>query len=453
MNKKENSIILSADQTDALDKLKDFLLTKDTSITLIGYAGTGKTTILQDFVYQLESMRYEFVLCAPTHRAKLVLSQSTNREAITLHKLLSLAPNIEIYNLDYKDLMFHSKGSSQIPHDGIVIIDEASMVNDHIYRLLHKYAEENNSKLIFVGDRSQLAPINEKESKVFNNKHKITLSKIHRQAENNPILPILNELRNHHKLKFYDIPEYLYTYTNAEEFITKSIPYFYHALKNSNTNDVKILSYTNARVKAFNDCIRRVLFKEKAENPYNKLEILTGYENFEYNNHTYYNSMDYIIISVEKYSKYIPKFMALPGYKLELYDPYADSTNEIFILDNNINPDHLTLLATLIEETRFKALDAKRKNQRIIANKKWKEYFEILNSFAISFNLVYDNRVIKNKTFDYGYAMTVFKAQGSSIENVFIDIKDINKCKDDNTKRQMQYVGLSRTKNKIFLLQ
>ena len=302
-------------------------------------------------------------------------------------------------------------------------------------------------------DRSQLAPINESESKVFNNNNKITLSKIHRQAENNPILPILNELRNHHKLKFYDIPEYLYTYTNVEEFIVKSIPYFYHALKNSNTNDVKILAYTNARVKAFNECIRKVLFKERAKNPYNKLEILTGYENFEYNNHMYYNSMDYIIINVEKYSKYIPKFMTLPGYKLELYDPYADSTNEIFILDENINPDHLNLLATLIEETRFKALDAKRKNQRIISNKKWKEYFEILNSFAIPFNLIYDNRVIKNKTFDYGYSMTVFKAQGSNIENVFIDIKDINKCNDDNTKRQMQYVGLSRTKNKIFLLQ
>ena len=67
--------------------------------------------------------------------------------------------------------------------------------------------------------------------------------------------------------------------------------------------------------------------------------------------------------------------------------------------------------------------------------------------------MIYDNRVVKNKTFDYGYAMTVFKAQGSNIDNVFIDIKDINRCKDDNTKRQMQYVGLSRTKNKIFLLQ
>ena len=152
MNKRENSIILSADQTNALDTLKDFLLAKNTSITLVGYAGTGKTTILQDFVYQLESMRYDFVLCAPTHRAKLVLSQSTNREAITLHKLLSLAPNIEIYELDYKDLMFFSKGASQIPFNGIVIIDEASMVNDNIYRLLHKYAEENNAKLIFVGE-------------------------------------------------------------------------------------------------------------------------------------------------------------------------------------------------------------------------------------------------------------------------------------------------------------
>ena len=94
----------------------------------------------------------------------------------------------------------------------------------------------------------------------------------------------------------------------------------------------------------------------------------------------------------------------------------------------------------------------KEKNQKITASKKWKEYFGIMNSFATPFNLLYDNRVIKNKTFDYGYAMTVFKAQGSSIDNVFVDIKDINKCNDNNTKRQMQYVGLSRTKNKIFFI-
>lgn len=445
--------ILSTDQVNALETLKDFLLTDEISITLVGYAGTGKTTIMQDFVYQLEGMNYNFVLCAPTHRAKLVLSQSTNREAITLHRLLSLSPNIEIYNLDYKDLMFFSRGSSQIPHDGIVIIDEASMVNDNIYWLLHKYANENHSKLIFVGDVSQLSPINETESKVFNNANKITLSKIHRQAEDNPILPVLSELRTKYKNRFTDIPNYLYTYWKAEEFIKTSIPYFYHSLKTGNTNGVKILAYTNSRVKGFNDCIRNTLFKEKSSNPYNKFEFLTGYENFEYNGHTYFNSMDYIITNSKKCVKFIPKFMPLSGYNLTLYDPYEDSNNEIFILDTDINPDHLSFLATLIEETRIKAIDAKSKNQKITAGKRWKEYFEILNSFATPFDLIYDNRVIKNKTFDYGYAMTVFKAQGSNIDNVFIDIKDINRCKDDNTKRQMQYVGLSRTKNKIFLLQ
>ena len=445
--------ILSVDQTNALETLKDFLLTDEISITLVGYAGTGKTTIMQDFVFQLEGMSQNFVLCAPTHRAKLVLSQATNREAITLHRLLSLSPNIEIYNLDYKDLMFFSRGSSQIPHDGIVIIDEASMVNDNIYRLLHKYASENHSKLIFVGDKSQLSPINETESKVFDNLNKITLSRIHRQAEDNPILPILAELRTKYKTRFTDIPDYLYTYWQAEEFIKTSIPYFYHSLKTGNTNGVKILAYTNARVKGFNTCIRKTLFKEKAINPYNKFEFLTGYENFEYNGHTYFNSMDYIVVDYKKCVKFIPRFMSLSGYNLTLYDPYEDSTNEIFILDADVNPDHLAFLASLIEETRVKALDAKKKNQKITANKRWKEYFEILNSFAIPFDLIYDNRVIKNKTFDYGYSMTVFKAQGSNIDNVFIDIKDINRCKDDNTKRQMQYVGLSRTKNKIFLLQ
>ena len=67
-------------------------------------------------------------------------------------------------------------------------------------------------------DKSQLAPINERESKVFNNTT-ITLDKIHRQAENNPILPILAQLRVGHKTRFNEIDEYLYTYSRAEDFI------------------------------------------------------------------------------------------------------------------------------------------------------------------------------------------------------------------------------------------
>ena len=42
--------------------------------------------------------------------------------------------------------------------------------------------------------------------------------------------------------------------------------------------------------------------------------------------------------------------------------------------------------------------------------------------------------------------------QGSSITNVYIDMKDIFRCKDEEELRQLQYVALSRTKNNIYLL-
>jgi hypothetical protein len=42
--------------------------------------------------------------------------------------------------------------------------------------------------------------------------------------------------------------------------------------------------------------------------------------------------------------------------------------------------------------------------------------------------------------------------QGSSITNVYIDMKDILKCRDEEELRQLQYVALSRTKNNIYIL-
>ena len=42
--------------------------------------------------------------------------------------------------------------------------------------------------------------------------------------------------------------------------------------------------------------------------------------------------------------------------------------------------------------------------------------------------------------------------QGSSITNVYIDMKDILKCRDEEELRHLQYVALSRTKNNIYIL-
>ena len=49
--------------------------------------------------------------------------------------------------------------------------------------------------------------------------------------------------------------------------------------------------------------------------------------------------------------------------------------------------------------------------------------------------------------------MTVHKSQGSSINNVFIDMKDVSICRDKEELRQLQYVGVSRTKTNCYILQ
>lgn len=43
--------------------------------------------------------------------------------------------------------------------------------------------------------------------------------------------------------------------------------------------------------------------------------------------------------------------------------------------------------------------------------------------------------------------------QGSSYGEVFVDMKNINLCKDEDERRQLQYVALSRTRKDAHLLQ
>lgn len=43
--------------------------------------------------------------------------------------------------------------------------------------------------------------------------------------------------------------------------------------------------------------------------------------------------------------------------------------------------------------------------------------------------------------------------QGSSINNVYVDMKDVSKCRDSIEHRQLQYVALSRTRKDAYILQ
>ena len=93
-------IILSDEQLEAIRLIKEFITSEETAFSLVGSAGTGKTLIMNNLVKDLQQvMRVE--LCAPTHKAKLVLQRATGRECTTLHSLLALTPNLDIFELDF----------------------------------------------------------------------------------------------------------------------------------------------------------------------------------------------------------------------------------------------------------------------------------------------------------------------------------------------------------------
>jgi len=453
----DNEIILGEEQQEAIDQITKFInLSLNISFSLSGYAGTGKSFLIKYLVKYLELKNIQYVLCAPTHKAKVVLERFTDRDGMTLHKLLSLSPNIEIIELDFKDLKFLiGKNLSLFPKKGIIICDESSMINDDLFDLLTERCIENKCKAIFVGDKAQIQPVKaDKHSKVFETEDRFVLSKIYRQLPESgltSVLPILRKDTIPYFTTAIGTQGSLICTSDIKELFKQAIPIFKKAINNSDILEAKILAYTNNRVFALNLKMRDCLFSDKKE--YNKSEFLTCYENLEFNNTKFWNSMDYIVIDEPlKTEVYIPGFISLPGYQLNLYDSSSKSSEEIFILSKEISKDYLDSLSQLIEQTRLSAISLKSTNKKI-SNQAWKSYYQIINSFTSPVDLYYNNRLIRKKSFDYGYATTVHRSQGSSINNTFIDMKNILLCQREEELRQLQYVAVSRTKTNAYILQ
>lgn len=443
---------LGEEQVNAINSLKRFLNDKEVAFLVSGYAGTGKTTIMKIFIEYLKSINKPYCLCAPTHKAKLVLEGATGGDAITLHKLLSLTPNIEILELDFNSLQFVTRGKKNgIPNNGVVICDEASMINDGLFTLLCQRCADIKTKIVFLGDIAQLKPINEATSKVFSINNKVNLTKIYRQAEDNIILNVLTVLRDQCVDHFQDITstEGSIECKDLKSFVGNAVLKYRDAVASGDITCAKILAYTNKRVSNYNQVVHKFLFSEDL--PYYKGEFLTGCENIDTGVSTFFNSMDYIITEEPILTDIsIPEFGVLPSWQLDLYDSVTNEVNRTNIISQDVDISTFNALAALIEYYRISAIQARNK---MAARQCWRIYYEILNSFTSPINLYYDNRLVRKKSFDYGFACTVHRSQGSSYNDVFVDIQNIKKCFDSKERRQLEYVALSRTKHDVFILQ
>ena len=407
-------IVLGKQQEDAIRSIIDFIEnSKDLDFGLFGFAGTGKSTIIKKLVEYLKKNFIDYVIMAPTHKARAMVMYNSGLEAFTIHQMLSLFPNVEIKNLDLRDLDFIKKTKySRLPYGGVIICDEASMVNDVLYEYLLKETKSQKSKIIFVGDEAQLKPVKSNEkSFVFSVKNQVTLTDIYRQSNNSGILETLSILRTKSLPSFEEskkIDGSILIYKDIKSLFVSALPIFKESIKNEDIFNSKFLAYTNFRTDALNNKIRQFLFP--GNNLFNVGEILTFYDNFSYNNFNFWNSMDYVVKEISPLeTKFIKNFGNITGYTLFLKDYLENINMPIFVIDPNIPKNIIKELAYKIESIRNSALEYKYIDKKKSAAY-WKDYYELFNSFAVMEDLYCDNRVVKKATFKYGYATTIHKS-------------------------------------------
>ncbi len=117
-------------------------------LVITGGPGVGKTTIVRAILSVFERAKLRVRLAAPTGRAAKRLSEATDRDASTLHRLLEFEPRRGTFQRDSK---------APLEADAL-IIDEASMIDVSLAAALFD-ATRTEARLVIVGDADQLPSV------------------------------------------------------------------------------------------------------------------------------------------------------------------------------------------------------------------------------------------------------------------------------------------------------
>ena len=152
---------------------------------ITGGPGTGKTTIINAILNILSPAGIKTTLAAPTGRAAKRMSQTTGREALTIHRLLEYSFS------EGEDYMRFGKNEENRLDFGCIIIDEMSMVDIMLMDALLA-AVRPGTRLILVGDADQLPPVGAgnvlRDILDSDTVHSVRLTEIFRQARESLIV-------------------------------------------------------------------------------------------------------------------------------------------------------------------------------------------------------------------------------------------------------------------------
>ena len=198
--------VLNDQQRNALKTLEQFVNDPAKfghTITLSGYAGTGKTTIMKFLHAYLEAQGNPPVYAAPTNKAAAVtVENNPNARSMTINKLLNLPvfydPTQDKLDLSKLKMVTEDMHLPEgVDSETVVIIDESSMIDDSLLAAINMIKPFVRG-IIFMGDAAQLSPVQHEDgrkSRVFEGDNTLELTKVERTGDN-PVLKECTNLRN-----------------------------------------------------------------------------------------------------------------------------------------------------------------------------------------------------------------------------------------------------------------
>ena len=423
---------LTDEQKNVIKTFMRFLVNPNERYMIIqGAAGTGKTTMIKAMLKSIQKQYkvlktllcedpkkqdFQILLTATTNKAVAVLRELSRDPTVkTIHSTLGLTLNQNSYTGQEYLRKNQNFGPLQ---NTVLIMDEASMLDGDTFKFLEE-ALQKTSKAVLIGDVFQLAPVNQKMSHMQKLMHKVptaTMKTVMRHS--GPILEAATAFREVVQTQvFQDI-------LLSDKVLLVDGPTFKDEVEKAfkdnlfSTNSAKVLAWSNNRVMEYNAHLRRIKglstsFQEGelviTNNPIiAKGQIIPVDSEVE---------ITWLGGDVTQYG--------VPGRQAEI------NTNIMLFLPDN-PMDAKKLMQAIAKKANSKAM----KDSPWERKELWTQYFNIKNTWL-------DLRS--------PYASTVHKAQGSSYDQVFIDLYDIGRCNIPSDVARMLYVAISRARERVIM--
>ncbi len=199
-----DEVVLTKDQENAKNLIAEwFFNTDDQVFVLSGYAGTGKTFLIDYVTKEILHLKVgeEAVFVSPTGKAAANLVKNGTL-AGTVHSLIYIRDEDE-YDVDENGEIIETRSLNFIKREAInekirlIVVDEASMINETVLYDLLSFGV----KCLFSGDGAQLPPVNGTCS-LLDAASNYTLTEIVRQAADNPIIQVATMAREGKRIPY-----------------------------------------------------------------------------------------------------------------------------------------------------------------------------------------------------------------------------------------------------------